>query len=338
MKKNIKVSIIVPVYNAENTLHSCIESIISQEYDNIELLLIDDGSTDNSLKICKLYEKRYSNIKTFTQKNSGVSSARNFGIDHCTSQWVTFIDSDDIIEKNFISEFVKTLSNNSADLYCFNANYIINNYKSKMKDFLVTNNMEYNVEDVIKQMYFLSTSNFYGENIRTVWAKFYKTDIIKKNFIRFSKKLVLGEDAAFNFSYLNYSKSIYFCNKHVYNYLVSPTSIVGRYKEKMSDYQEKEFYELFNNVISNRKISNLVIISFWLQSFKDYINNEYKSTVSFNEKCCRIKEYLNGDNIIKYRKKWYLLGLKGFAYQILSSSLFFRTFIFLYFKYKCHNK
>lgn len=98
-----KISIIVPVYNAEKTLHRCTNSIINQLYQNWELLLIDDGSTDNSSVICDEYVRKDKRIRVFHKENGGVSSARNVGLDNAEGEWITFIDSDDWVENNYLS-------------------------------------------------------------------------------------------------------------------------------------------------------------------------------------------------------------------------------------------
>ena len=99
---NELISIIVPVYNVEKYLKKCIDSILNQTYSNIEILLIDDGSTDNSGIICDNFKKRDSRIKVVHKKNSGVSSTRNYGLDLATGKYISFVDSDDFVECDFI--------------------------------------------------------------------------------------------------------------------------------------------------------------------------------------------------------------------------------------------
>ena len=104
---NPSISIIVPVYNSEKTLNRCVDSILSQTFQDWELLLIDDGSTDRSGKLCDEYALKDQRIKVFHKKNGGVSSARNIGLDHAKGEWITFIDSDDEIPKNTFTDDCK---------------------------------------------------------------------------------------------------------------------------------------------------------------------------------------------------------------------------------------
>lgn len=103
MRNNPKLSIIIPIYNAEQFIRRCIDSILEQTYTDFELLLIDDGSTDDSSRICDVYSENDSRIKVFHKKNGGVSSARNVGLDNANGEWIVFIDSDDAINNQYLS-------------------------------------------------------------------------------------------------------------------------------------------------------------------------------------------------------------------------------------------
>lgn len=107
-----KVSVIVPVYNVELYLNQCIDSILRNTFTDYELLLIDDGSTDNSGKICDEYAMNDCRIKAYHKTNGGVSSARNLGIEKANGEWMTFIDSDDLIDENFLNNLYKPLCDN----------------------------------------------------------------------------------------------------------------------------------------------------------------------------------------------------------------------------------
>ena len=101
-----KISIIVPIYKTEQYLQRCIDSILAQTFTNFELLLIEDGSPDNSGKICDKYALKDSRIKVYHKENGGVSSARNLGLDHATGEWITFCDSDDWVNKDWLELFI----------------------------------------------------------------------------------------------------------------------------------------------------------------------------------------------------------------------------------------
>ena len=114
----MKVSIIIPIYNSENYLEKCIGSVISQTYDDIEIILVNDGSTDNSGNICLAYESKDTRIKLINQKNAGVSAARNAGLDIASGDLITFIDSDDHIENDYVSYLVSLMEQDGSDISC----------------------------------------------------------------------------------------------------------------------------------------------------------------------------------------------------------------------------
>ncbi|MCY4780801.1 glycosyltransferase family 2 protein [Sphingobacterium sp. UT-1RO-CII-1] len=104
----MRVSIIIPVFNSEKTLERCIDSLLEQSYRHLEIVLVNDGSTDNSGNICDKYSKKHNNILAFHQPNNGVSAARNLGLDNCNGDWVCFVDSDDYVGKNYVESFLLT--------------------------------------------------------------------------------------------------------------------------------------------------------------------------------------------------------------------------------------
>ena len=157
----VLISIIVPVYNAENTLNRCIDSILSQTFCNWELLLIDDGSFDRSGKICDEYAAKNQQINVFHKLNGGVSSARNYGLIKSQGEWVTFIDGDDYIEPNYLSTL---LSNVNADL-------IVSGVKFSNIDGYLLPPCDKTISISEDNKYFLD-KEFCKLYLRTPWAKF----------------------------------------------------------------------------------------------------------------------------------------------------------------------
>lgn len=123
------ISIIVPIYNVEKYLPKCIESIINQTYTDLEILLIDDGSTDNSGLICDKYASIDNRIRVIHKKNGGLSDARNVGLDICKGKYISFIDSDDYIELTMYEKMIKIMINQKVDIVSCNYNHIYNNNK-----------------------------------------------------------------------------------------------------------------------------------------------------------------------------------------------------------------
>lgn len=200
-----EVSIIVPIYNSEKYLRRCVDSILSQTFSDFELLLVDDGSTDGSGSICDEYSAKDSRVRVFHKENGGVSSARNLGLDNARGEWITFVDSDDYLEKSFLAE----LSVFEDVDFVISGGRFINkgrNYApqstSKMK---VDDDLPF-MDEQLMQIY-----------LRTPWGKLYKSSIVQERNLRFAK-MIVGEDIEFNLRYLQSVQILAFLSKSSYMY------------------------------------------------------------------------------------------------------------------------
>lgn len=211
--KTPQISIIVPVYKTEKYLRRCIQSILSQTFNNFELILIDDGSPDNSGIICDEYAKKDKRVKVFHQKNGGVSNARNKGIEHAQGTWISFIDSDDYVEKSYYEHLIQ-FSNND---------WIIEGFKT---DFYIEklNKISYSEIDFCE----FWNSHFHRLYSTVPWGKLYKKEIIRNNNIYFDSHIRLGEDLIFNLEYVKYCKTIQLIDLSQYIYTTN-TSASERY-------------------------------------------------------------------------------------------------------------
>jgi glycosyltransferase involved in cell wall biosynthesis len=191
MKANcVYFSVIVPVYNVDNYLVQCIDSILFQTYSNFELLLIDDGSTDSSSYICNKYAKKDSRVRVFHKDNGGVSSARNRGIEESKGDYIVFIDADDWIDNDYLQCL---MPNEKDDIVC--CSYKLENITKEINDWGILLSESSNSTDFI-------TNNITKFGFNTVWAKVFRSDIIKQKHIRFNENISQCEDAIFVFDYL----------------------------------------------------------------------------------------------------------------------------------------
>ena len=215
-----KVSVIVPVYNCKKYLETAIRSVIEQTlFNETELILVDDGSTDGSGEICDKFASEYPNIFAVHQNNSGVSVARNTGMEAAKGEYIAFLDSDDSYEKNFIQTM---LENSEYDLVCC--------------DFYCNSKDEKNVGKYFEnKTYFRNdfTIDFYRKTIRqefySCWNKLYKKSIISENNIKFTPGVRYAEDMTFVMEYLKFCESFRFVSTPLYYYNVNPgntTSVV----------------------------------------------------------------------------------------------------------------
>lgn len=191
------ISIIVPVYNGDKYLSRCVDSILNQTFQDWELLLVDDGSTDKSGEICDEYVTKDDRIRGLHKSNGGVSSARNYGLTRIQGEWVTFIDGDDYIEPNYFSIL---LSNVNVDLIVSGVKFSNTEGKSLPPCDKIIKISEEN-------KYFLD-KEFCGLYFRTPWAKLFKRDIIERFHLSFNTNLHIGEDTEFVFRYISIVKDI----------------------------------------------------------------------------------------------------------------------------------
>lgn len=176
MNSNKLVSIIVPIYNVEKYLEKCVCSILNQDYNNLEVILVNDGSTDKSLEICERLQKKDNRIKIINQKNLGVSAARNNGFYYSKGDYICFIDSDDIIEIDMVSTLVKLLQENEYEVANCNI-HIIEKDKTERNFYTNKNIKIYNSSELKK--YFLL-----GKVSHACWDKMYKREVLEKvNFV-----------------------------------------------------------------------------------------------------------------------------------------------------------
>lgn len=182
------VSVVVPIYNSERYIYECLSSILRQSYNKIEVIIIDDGSTDNSYELCKKISLRDSRVKIYRQKNLGVSAARNNGILHSNGKYVMFVDSDDWLDPNFLQnilddEYDLDVSTNKKNIIC--------------KAMPIENDIQNYCFS--KEMY-----KFFLGPV----CKIYRMDIIKRENIAFRTDMNFGEDTMFNIDYLRYAKKV----------------------------------------------------------------------------------------------------------------------------------
>ena len=215
-----KISVIVPVYKAEKYLHRCVDSILAQSYTDFELLLIDDGSPDNSGAICDEYAIKDSRVRVFHKENGGVSSARNLGIDKADGEWIVFIDSDDWIDITLLQSLCLVLDSNfifSGMKLCSSSRVIQFENKLYKSDSLVD---------------FLNSNK--GYRLNSPCGHLYKTSILKEHGLCFDERIRFGEDAIFNLKYLCYSDSIRTVSNCGYNYWDYDISSDASLKYKLS--------------------------------------------------------------------------------------------------------
>ena len=209
MNKLDIVSIVIPVYNVEEFIVQCIDSVLNQTYKKLEIIFVDDGSTDESGKICDKYALKDKRIKVIHKKNGGLSSARNAGLDYATGKYLMFLDSDDFLEENACEVLYNKIKQIDVDYVI--GNYIYVSHKGEKYEepmFKQDNSFELTIKNYDKSFFVMNS---------VVWNKIFKTDSIKKHKLKFLEG-ALAEDAIFTSYYYTHTLKGYYINDIILNY------------------------------------------------------------------------------------------------------------------------
>lgn len=262
-----RISVIVPVHNAENYLEKCLNSIIPQLSDQDEILLMNDWSTDSSTQICEEYSKKYNNIFTQYNENGGPSRTRNLGIEKATGKYLLFIDSDDYLKENYVVKMLEDIENYELTVCSYSFVYEDLNKIQEQKYSNKLGNVIIPKDDFIKL--------YHVQLLNLVWNKIYRADIIKKNNIRFDEKITKGEDLLFNLDYIAHiNTEIKIINESLYYYVTKPTGLNRSFREPIKDRMERTslVYNKMKNITTkhnNEIIAEIINMYFiHLRNFK----------------------------------------------------------------------
>lgn len=280
------ISVIIPVYNSEKSLDKCLQSIINQTYKELEIIVINNGSSDKSENIINKYAEKDSRINKINTTEKGVSIARNIGIRYAKGEWVLFIDSDDYIEKNMLYEMLKLAEKNKVFLVKCGYQLELENVKNK-KIFYASGNVKINND------FWLDFFTSYKYN--QVWGQLISSDIAKK--VLFDESLAMAEDYKYNYQLYKKIKNIFIINKSFYHYIINKNGINYSVEQK----------KLL------KKISDIIdVCEFIWQDEKKYRNIIEERLIK--ESCSHIINYLaNFNNIMlldeKLSKEFYKMSL-----------------------------
>jgi len=319
---NKKISVIVPIYNASKSLNKCIESIRNQTYNNIEIILIDDGSKDNSFEICNSYTELDSRIIVIHQENQGVSVARNNGLKKSTGDFIIFVDSDDFLDEKACEIMLKEIIDNNCDISISNKDFYIGD--KILKNILYKEN-HFLREEKEKELFILDLMTpYFDEKMNDVkylscgvTAKIFKSEIIKNNNIYFQENCRFGEDVIFNLYCFQHAKKISYINADTYHFCVNNDSSTHKFRNDWIDshiifmnciddfirfYDKDERFQECSEMMKVTRISSLAVSYFFhknnpsnfIESYKIFLifikNDEY------NEAVKKVKNYLLTSN------------------------------------------
>lgn len=303
----IKVSIIIPVFNADKHLEKCIKSLLSQTFMSCEFIFINDGSTDTSKEIIESFQKNDSRIILLNQENKGVSQARNNGLSLAKGIYIGFVDADDYVENDYFETLYKTIENTLSDIV------ICKYFSSQEGHSFISNHPvqeKFNFEKKDIQ-HFLIPHLISNENLNSIWNKLYKKKLLTDNKILFPVGISLGEDGLFNLSCFFYAKKIRFINYVGYHYLEVAGSATKNFLSK--NYFQQIVQEYYNDYskfstddLASEKINFLKAQKFInkiISLLHEYHNKENK--LSHIQKKRFINEILNNNTTKKIIQDYY---------------------------------
>lgn len=303
---NYKVSVIVPVYNAEEYIGATLDSIINQDFNSYEIIVVDDGSTDQSPEIIsEKLAKSTADYRIIRQDNAGVSSARNRGMQEATGEYLVFIDADDYVTGNHLSE-----------LYNGETDFSMVQFIKKENDKLSTPH-RFSTESI-------TCDEFIKKELRmempfNFWQLMYKASIIKENSIRFNPNLIYGEDIDFALRALLYGDEVAISNEATYYYIQHSQSAI-----KTSEYRRFEVIEIFENLAEFYRsqgrddLARLIVTSRIPKAIFGNMNYFFYNDYDFDEVLSKMKEMdlldklskFEGDNKFKSKIRLFLLSPK----------------------------
>lgn len=281
-----KISIVVAVYNAEQTLKKCVDSLLNQTYENVEIILVNDCSTDNSLYICKEYSKTYANVKVVSnERNSSVSFTRNNGIDNSTGEYICFVDSDDYVEPNYLEVLYSNYKKYNTVPIC---GFVYHDEYNLTKP--VTYSWSGNEGLVSLGEAFKLKSELY---LTALWNKLFDRRLIVDKNIKFDTDISVGEDLRFSIEYFdkNNISEVYVLKKPLYHYMkLSGNSLMSGFVDDF-----------------DRERESLLLIKNLANKYKGNVDKEYEKAIeqvktSMIYLIMRDKKFSNKEKFIRIKK------------------------------------
>lgn len=309
------ISVIVPVYNAEQCIGKCVESIQSQTYENLEIILVDDCSTDNSLKLCKQYASKDPRLKIVEHpKNQGVSAARNSGIEISRGMYIAFVDSDDYLAPNAYECMVQAIDADDISQVVCNAYNVQDGKLTETAHYYGDGLVEGQdvIAELAKPLAFSGGTDKRVRMLAVPWNRLYLRDIIIENNVCFEAGVDFGEDMLFNINFYRFAKRVKFINKILYYHNIVSNSLSGSYREKRFQQASTAFHYYHE----------------WFP--EDFDEQKYHSAiVALNRNCIKYGAEQKGFSGVKK----YLASTKNFqavldaSYQYIYSNVFLRGLI-----------
>lgn len=329
-----KVSVVVPVYNAQKHLSRCVDSILTQTYQNIEIILVDDGSVDDSYKMCDDLANTDSRVKVIHKENAGAGMARNTALEVVSGDYVLFVDSDDYIALDTVKKCMDSVSKHNSDTVVFGYSFMSDDGKVTPER-INAGRLCYDENDIKSDLlpsFFTLSKGFEV----SVWGKLFSSKIIKDHALRFlSEREIYSEDALFLLSYFPKSECASVVDENLYFYCDNDTSI-SRVYQKQKQNKLSVFLQQALNIAKDEGIIDK-IEPYILARYQSCAMVEYKqivlSDMRFTDKLREIKEYSSTD-VAQSTLRKDVIDLHKFAmkmfYTCIRYKMYFMSYLLLW--------
>ena len=313
-----KISVIIPVYNVEKYLEKCLDSVINQTFQDLEIICINDGSTDNSLKILEKYKSIDARIKIISQENKGLAAARNVGFNIAKSDFVYFLDSDDWIHETLIAKAYESITKNNSDIVLFDVTNVYNN------SFIDVHRAGLFIKKYHLENFKFSTQPEIAYHTPTAWSKLYRKSFLIKHNLLFPEELRFGEDSPFWVLLLSCNPQISILNECLYYYRKRDTGLSGTIDSQLIEKQ----WNVYRNIVQSERYKSIKVpfqltildfecrLSIYGYSAMNNLNLVFpyeKSLINFTKAYKSFNNYnlwkLPGYRLLKFRH-FYTIGKK----------------------------
>ena len=314
------VSVIVPVYNNKEDLMFCVSSLVKQTYKNIEILLIDDGSSQETIAIEKRLALQYKNLRLIYQKNAGVSVARNRGIEEAKGEFVCFVDADDYIEPDMIEKMLSKIKEGYLVVSNFVHNDSIEHILSMPEEA-----MNFKFDELFIKEYLVGNL---GKQIAfSAWNKIFQLNLLKENNIFFPVGVAVGEDMIFVLKYLSVCKGIVCINEGLYHYKIRDTSTMNSTKKDYLKLYCSTLLELKRLKLKGKYIEEAVLAVWSLEMLTYIFTNPYVKFMRYHEFSNYYKQLVK---TVLYATAVNASGVVNSKRNVLKWVLKFKSKLFLY--------
>jgi glycosyltransferase involved in cell wall biosynthesis len=294
MSKQLLISFIIPCYNAGNYLKYCIDSILNQDINDFEIILVNDGSTDNTLAICKKYSDKYKNINVVSISNSGVSTARNKGLNIASGKYVMFIDSDDLLAENSL-KYVMKECDNDRELIIFDILEVDENgFEIKKNEIFGEKDCTIPKEKIYKEI-------ISGYKMNSVCNKVFKKSLISMYGLSFNFEIHYGEDLLFVMEYCTHISSANYLNRSVYCYRRNTSSATHIFnpKKSLNFYVNEKMYDFLDLWGCNNSENKLLLDNRSVNVIYQSVVNPFFSLNLYQESILKFIRKISNDEFVE---------------------------------------